>query len=244
MKGVLPMEKISLYDLLKFYARRYLTLIATALAGAIIGVVYTFFIQQPMYKSTATLLAVGTGQQLCGDQGSVAINNYVELFKSRRVLDLVIDDQKYEEDYEALAKSIEAINVKNTDVISVSVLTLDAKKSQALLESIIKSFNQEAIKLYDSTDLRTKVVDPPNAPDEPDNIKPVMQISLASVTSLALGALSLFFVYDYRMSEEASKKTKKAKEKDQNKKTPKSKSKTMARVKRIRKKTEVKVKKK
>lgn len=236
------MKSISLYDLLRFYAKRYLTLIAATLIGAIIGVVYTFFIQQPMYRSTATLLAVGTGQQLCGDQGSVAINNYIELFKSRRVLGLVIDHHKYEEGYEKLAEGVEAVNVKNTDVINISFSALDAKESQALLESIILSFSQEAASLYDDGDLRIKVVDPPDIPDAPSNVKPVMQIGLASVASLMLGALSLFFVYDYKMSKGAGEKTDEVKERNQNKKISKSESKIKTKVKELKKKAATKAK--
>ena len=56
------MEEINLYDLLRFYAKKWLTIASFAIAGAIIGVIFTYYIQQPLYKSSATVLLVGTNR--------------------------------------------------------------------------------------------------------------------------------------------------------------------------------------
>ena len=67
------MEEINLYDLLRFYAKKWLTIASFAIAGAIIGVIFTYYIQQPLYKSSATVLLVGTNRT--SGQESVVLNN-------------------------------------------------------------------------------------------------------------------------------------------------------------------------
>ena len=114
------MEEINLYDLLRFYAKRWLTIAIAAMIGAIISITYTYFIQQPQYKSSATILLVGADHS-SSNQGSVTLNNYVKLFTSRRVLDPVITNNEYSEDYKTLSGNTTAENVKNTDIINVSM---------------------------------------------------------------------------------------------------------------------------
>jgi len=104
-------EEINLYDLLKYYAKNWLIILSAIFVGAIVGLVYTFFIQTPLYKSQATILVVGQRTT----QDSTINNNYTELFKSRRVLDPVIGDKQYGGSYEQLLSNTTATNNKDTD---------------------------------------------------------------------------------------------------------------------------------
>ncbi|MDO4759612.1 MAG: Wzz/FepE/Etk N-terminal domain-containing protein, partial [Candidatus Saccharibacteria bacterium] len=193
------MEEINLYDLLRFFAKRWLTIAASLLVGTALGVAYTFYIQQPQYKSTATVLLIGANNT-GGNQGSVTINNYVNLFTSRRVLDPVIGKLGYSGSYEQLAKSTSVENTKNTDIIKLSLKTGNAKDSKALLESAIQEFDYQAKALYGSTSVKINVVDSATLPSSPDNIKPVQQIGVATAAAGVLAIIVLFFVYDYRKS--------------------------------------------
>lgn len=166
--------------------------------GAIAGVTYTYFVQTPEYTSKAQLLLVGNTRSNATD--SVVLNNYVQLFTSHRVLDSVIEEHKYDKGYDSLAANTTAENVKNTDIINVSISTSDAKQSRALLEDAIVTFSTNAKELYGNNNVRINVVDGASQPTRPENIKPVVQIGLAVAASFALGVISLFFVYDYRAS--------------------------------------------
>ena len=117
------MEEINLYDLLRFYIKKWLTIAIFVMIGGIVGIAYTYYIQTPQYESKATLLLVGTNRT-AANQESVALNNYVELFKSRRVLEPVITDQGYDKGYDTLASGVTAQGVKGTDVINVSIKRL------------------------------------------------------------------------------------------------------------------------
>ena len=198
------MEEINLYDLMRFYARKWLTIATVVMIGAILGVIYTFFVQQPQYKSTATLLLVGTGRT--SNQESVVLNNYVQLFESRRILEPVIAEQKYDATYDKLAANTTAENVKNTDIINVSISTSSPKTSKALLEAAIEKFRNEAKSLYGDSAIKINVVDAADAPIAPTNVKPIQQVGLATVTAFALAIVALFFIYDYTTAQKTQTK--------------------------------------
>jgi capsular polysaccharide biosynthesis protein len=198
------MEEINLYDLMRFYARKWLTIATVVMIGAILGVIYTFFVQQPQYKSTATLLLVGTGRT--SNQESVVLNNYVQLFESRRILEPVIAEQKYDATYDKLAANTSAENVKNTDIINVSISTTNPKTSKALLEAAILKFREEAKTLYGDGAIKINVVDAADAPIAPTNVKPIQQVGLAIVAAFALAIVALFFIYDYTTTQKTQTK--------------------------------------
>lgn len=193
------MEEINLYDLLRFYAKKWLTIASFAIAGAIIGVIFTYYIQQPLYKSSATVLLVGTNRT--SGQESVVLNNYVKLFNSRRVLTPVIAKHDYNKSFDSLVANTTAENTKNTDFISLSMSTTDAKTSKVMLESAIQEFGKQAKELYGDNSVRISIVDAADTPTSPNNVKPLQQIGIATVALTALSIIGLFFVYDYKHSQ-------------------------------------------
>ena len=200
------MEEINLYDLMRFYARKWLTIATVVMIGATLGIIYTFFVQQPEYKSTATLLLIGTGRT--SNQESVVLNNYVQLFESRRILEPVIAEQKYDGTYDKLASNTTAENVKNTDIIDVSISTSSPKTSKALLEAAIVKFREEAKTLYGDGAIKINVVDAADTPTAPTNVKPLQQIGIAIAAAFALAIVALFFIYDYTTSKKPITKSK------------------------------------
>ena len=188
---------------MRFYARKWLTIATVVMIGATLGIIYTFFVQQPQYKSTATLLLIGTGRT--SNQESVVLNNYVQLFESRRILEPVIAEQKYDATYDKLAANTTAENVKNTDISNVSITTSNPKTSKALLEAAIEKFRNEGKTLYGDGAIKINVVDAADAPVAPTNVKPIQQIGLATVAAFALAIAALFFIYDYAATQTKSK---------------------------------------
>ena len=131
----------------------------------------------------------------------MTLNNYVKLFTSRRVLDPVITNNDYSEDYKTLSGNTTAENVKNTDIINVSMSTSNPKTSKALLESAIQEFEKQSKSLYGNSSVKISVVDSADTPNGPSNIKPLQQIGLVAAASVALTVIVLFFIYDYRKSQ-------------------------------------------
>lgn len=189
------MEEINLYALLRYYGRNWLNLMSALLIGAIIGVIYTGFVQTPLYKSEATMLVVDSQS----DKDININNNYTELFKSRRVLETTIDSQNYSGDYEQLLAHTTATNEKDTDIIKVSIADTDGQKSEQLLTKSLETFKKEASQLYETSNIKT--VDAASRPFEAYNVNIVMQIALAMAASFMLMVIVLFFIYDYKTSQ-------------------------------------------
>lgn len=193
------MQEINLYDLIKFYVKKWPYFLIALLVGALLGAVYTHFVQKPSYVSKATLLVVGA-QRPASSQESVALNNYLELFKSHRVLSPVILEKSYDGSYEKLARNVTAKNEKNTDIMKVSIASDNPGTSQALLDGAIQSFRVQVKELYGASTLTISTVDRPNYPAEASNVNPVKQIGLSILVSFFLMLIALFFFYDYKQS--------------------------------------------
>ena len=196
------MEEINLYDLLRYYARNWLNLLSAVLIGAIIGVVYTAFIQTPLYKSNATILVVGASTSTTG---TTLNNNYTELFKSRLVLQDTIVKQGYSGDYETLLARTTVNNDKNNDVIRISIADTDPSKSQQLLSTAVNIFKEQAGKIYRNSGDNLRTIDTATLPATPYNVKTIMQIGLAMAAAFFAAVIVLFFVYDYTTSYKGGK---------------------------------------
>src|SRR5665647_650685 len=107
-------KDINLYHLVKYYLKHWMWIVALSVTGLVAGLVYTFYIQTPLYKSDATLAIVLPSTASSSD---TTLSNYVELFKSRRVLDPVISELKINDSYDQFASKFNVSNAKSTDII-------------------------------------------------------------------------------------------------------------------------------
>jgi capsular polysaccharide biosynthesis protein len=189
------LEEINLYNLLRYYAKKWAVILSLTLVGLIAGFIYNQYIQVAMYKSDATLLVVGAGD---GPQNATLINNYVELFKSRRVLESVIEQQKLGISYDDLSSRVDASSDKNTEIIKVSISDQDGKLSQNLTDGAIKSFKSEADKIYGRDNIR--IIDNASLPDQPFNVRRPIVLALSASAGLILSVIGLFFIYDFNLS--------------------------------------------
>jgi capsular polysaccharide biosynthesis protein len=198
------MQEINLYKLLAFYVRNWLLILSVTLVGLLAGVVYNQFIQQPMYRSNATLLFINPGSTT-STQDSTLLNNYVQLFQSRRVLEPVISEQKLGVTYEQFSPNVSATNEKGTEVIKLSVTSDNSDKSQKFLAAAVESFKDQAEQLY-TTD-KLQVVDNASNAEPAFNVKKPQQAALSTGVTFVLSLIVLFFVFDVKGGEVAKKPT-------------------------------------
>lgn len=191
------MQEINLYNLIKYYAKKWRVIVALTALGLLAGLVYNGFVQKPLYKSDAKLILVST-QVKPATSDPTLINNYIDLIKSRRVLEPVLEKEHSSLSYDKLSQLVQATNQKDTAVIDVTVTTSDAKQSKSLTNDITDSFKAAVTALY-STD-NIIVVDPAVAATAPYNVKPALQLVVATLGGLLLSVIGLFFAYDYYQS--------------------------------------------
>ncbi len=191
------METINFYQLIRYYARKWPVMIVAILVGIGLGAAYVLSIQQPQYKSSATLLLTGVEQ----GQNTITLTNYTTLFTSRRVLDPVIDRAQYKGSYETLLANTTAKHVKNTDIITVSMNAGEPKMSETLLKQAITEFEKQTKALYGKTKISIKTVDTVNTPSAPASIGLWQAMALGGGSALLLAIVGLFFAYDYAQSQ-------------------------------------------
>jgi capsular polysaccharide biosynthesis protein len=189
-------EEINLYQLLRYYLKQWKWIMLASIAGLIIGTIYTFILQTPLYKSSATLLVIQPS--VTTGTSDTTMSNYVELLTSRRVLDPVIEAQHINMPYEQFVDSVSASSGKNTDIINISVVSQDAKTSKEAASNTILSFKKEIERIYDKDNVQ--VVDDANVPDRPYNVNILIQLTLATVAGFVLAILGFFFTYDFKHS--------------------------------------------
>jgi capsular polysaccharide biosynthesis protein len=192
--------EINVYDLLRHYAKYWLFIALSTIVGLAAGIAYTNLIQVPVYKSDATLILVDSIPSSTKD--ATQINNYLELLKSRRVLQPVITQNNLGQNYSELSKSITTSNDKDTEVVKISVSISDPQKSQEVLDDTITSFKREVKKLYDTDNI--EVIDSASLPTEPANVRSTLQITLGAIAGFLFSIIVVFFIYDYRLSRAAN----------------------------------------
>ena len=191
------MQEINLYDLLKYYAKNWLILLSAIFAGAIIGLVYTSYIQNPSYRSNATLFIVNNDQTAIS-KDSTLINNYLELIKSRRVLEPVISELNLNKDYNQITGSVSADNQKDTAIIKLAVVSDSPDTSRDIANSTTASFRKQIKDLYGKENIQ--VVDSASLATAPYNVRKSLQLAVATTAGLLIASVAVFFMYDYRLN--------------------------------------------
>lgn len=189
------MQEINFYHMMKYYAKHWLFIVILSLVGFVGGLVYNVFIQVPQYKSNATLIIIKNDDTT---KNTTLINNYIELFKSRKVLEPTINNLKLDEKYETLAKSIEATNDSATEIIKLSITSDSASDSKKILDYAINQFKSEAKKLYKKDNLQ--IVDSASQEDKPYNVNSLLQLAIATAIGFVSSIVIIFFIYDYKIS--------------------------------------------
>jgi capsular polysaccharide biosynthesis protein len=192
-------KDINLYHLLKYYLKHWMWIVALTVIGLIAGVIYSFYIQTPLYKSEATLAVVLPSTASSTD---TTLGNYVQLFQSRRVLDPVISKLKINESYDQFASTFDVSNDTNTDIILVSATSPNREQSTAIMSSAITSFNKEVNNIYNADNVR--IVDNANEPSKPYNVNLLIQLAIASAAGFIVSIIGLFFAYDFKQNEQNS----------------------------------------
>ena len=194
-------QEINLYELLKHYTKYTIFIIALTLIGLAAGYGYSQYLQVPLYKSDATLILIQSDTSV--NQPKI-INNYIEIVKSRKVLEPVISNVGLNLTYEQFVKSVSTSNDKDTEVLKLSIATTDKNTSKQAVNATIKSFKEEVKRLYDVNSI--EVVDPASTPTVAYNVKTNIQLSLAAVTGFILAIITIFFIYDFKLSTKYKKR--------------------------------------
>ena len=191
------MEEINLRDLLLYFKKHLVLFFVTILATVGVGSIYSIFLQKPEYKAQATVI-LSSDKSKSTIQNEISANKnlidtYTEVVKSHRVLDKVKDEMGLDESYENLMKKINVASLKDTEIITISVVDKNRYHSFELTNKIAEVFTDQISQIYN--DKSVSVLDKAVEPARPHNMDLIKQevIYLAAGVVLATAMIFLMF---------------------------------------------------
>ena len=194
------MEEINLRDLLIYFRKHLVLFFAIVVLCVSAGTAYTVLVQKPEYKSRATII-LSSDKSKTTVQSEITANKnlietYTEVVKSHRVLDRVIRENNLTESYDSLVLKINVSSLKDTEIISISVVDANAYRSFELANEVADIFKEEISQIYNDTSVN--ILDHAVEPRSPYNIDVVKQeiIYAAAGMVLGFGIILVLFYFD------------------------------------------------
>ena len=191
------MEEINLRDLLSYFKKRLILFIVTVLFVVSAGTIYSVFILKPEYKAQATVIlssdkSKNTVQSEINANKNL-IDTYTEVVKSHRVLDRVKNEMRIDDTYEQLVKKVTVASLKDTEIISISVVDRDKNHSYSLANTIADTFTNEIGQIYN--DKSVNVLDRAVEPQKPHNVDLVKQEAIYAAAGIVLATAVIFLMF-------------------------------------------------
>lgn len=169
-------DEITLSDIIQILKRRKWLLITTFAITVALTLIYLFFIATPTYEITATIkipktssgmsLSGAAALVLGGSTTSPAVDEQIEIMKSRKVLGNVVEELNLLDYFKSKAKNPEKVELtenqvinmlykdivtatskKNTSLISLTVALDDKELAYKIAQSVIKNYIEVAKEL-------------------------------------------------------------------------------------------------
>ena len=191
------MEEINLRDLLSYFKKHLILFIVVVLFVVSAGTIYSVFILKSEYKSQATVIlssdkSKNTVQSEINANKNL-IDTYTEVVKSHRVLDRVKSEMQIDDTYEQLVKKVTVASLKDTEIISISVVDLNKNHSYSLANKIADTFTDEIGQIYN--DKSVNVLDRAVEPQKPYNVDIVKQEAIYAAAGIVLATAVIFLMF-------------------------------------------------
>lgn len=193
--------EIDLLDLLGYYLSRLPLLIAAIVIGALISGLYTSLFIPDKYTATSKMYMVSASSDSVVNLsdlnlGTSLSSDYVELMKSRPVIEDVIEKLELDYTYEQLAGMINLSVVNNTRIVRISVTSKSPKEAMEIANQMANTAKAQLPKVMDApspTIAENAIL--PKFRSSPSLRRNVMMGSLLALV-LVLGVLTVLYLLD------------------------------------------------
>lgn len=192
------MEEIELSELFKLIWEQKFKIILIIAIFIILGVGYTFYFVTPKYTSSTTLI-LASASSSSSDSATITSNDltinsklvstYSELIKSKRVLEKVITNLRFDISEDELKKNIEVSSVKNTEIIKITVSNENSRYACKIANEIAKVFMEEIKGIYNLQNIQ--VVDEAEISENPSNNHYKRDIAIFALIGVGVAILNL-----------------------------------------------------
>ena len=191
------MEEINLNELFSYFLNKILLIILVVLVFLTGSIIYTTYIQKPMYSSyTTILLTKEENKTLTNAELSLnrnLVDTYSVIIKSNRVMEQVITNLHLNYNVGTLKNMVGVESVNDTEIIKITVKGRDATLASDIANETAKVFNNEIVKLYEIQNLG--VIDVAKVSEKPYNVNFLKQIVLGTLVGLVVAFATVFIMF-------------------------------------------------
>ena len=129
-------DTIDLLELFMGLLAHWTLIAATAVVGAVLMALYTFFLVTPMYKATATIYVVSRNDSVLNfsdlQVGSELTSDYIKVFEMWEVHEQVISNLDLNYTYTNMASMLSVTNTSDTRMLDITVTNPDPEEAAAI----------------------------------------------------------------------------------------------------------------
>ena len=193
--------EIDLVDLLMYYQTKIVLIVGAFIIGALLAGLVTKFLITPKYTATSTMYMVSSSSDSVVDLSDLNIGttisaDYVELIKTRPIVEGVAQDLSLDYTYGQMLKMIDLTVVANTRIIKISVTSPDRYEAQEIANALAVKAETELPKLMDAPkpNIAEKAI-VPETKSSPSMTKNTLIGALAAMM-LVLAVLTVLYLMD------------------------------------------------
>lgn len=182
-------QEIDLIDLFGYYMSRLWLLIAAVVIGAVIAGAYTHYMIPDRFTAVSRMYMISASSSSVVDLSDLNIgaslsNDYVELMKSRPIIEDVITELGLEYTYEQVLNMIKLDVVTNTRIIKISATSTDPEEAMNIANQMARIAK---IRL-------PKIMDAPSPSIAEQAVLPTQKSSPSLSRNVMMGSLVLLFL--------------------------------------------------
>lgn len=129
-------DTIDLLELALGLLEHWKLIAVTAVTGAVLMALYTFFLVTPMYKATATIYVVSRNDSVLNfsdlQVGSELTSDYIKVFEMWEVHEKVISNLDLDYTYTNMASMLSVTNTSDTRMLDIAVTNPDPEEAAAI----------------------------------------------------------------------------------------------------------------
>ena len=193
--------EIDLLELLAYYRGRLIWIVLGFLAGALAAGLITFYLITPQYTATSKMYMVSSSSQSVVDLTDLNIGqslskDYVELLKTRPIIEAVIEEQSLPYNYNELTGMLQLSVISDTRIIAIKVTSQDPEEAMVIANALADKGVKELPKLMETPEphIAEYAIIPIN-PSSPSMSRNVMMGALIGMI-LVLGLYTVQFLLD------------------------------------------------
>lgn len=196
---------IDLMDLFQVVFKKLHLVLLAGIIAALVAVLVTKLFMTPVYTSTTKMYVLSkqdansavTSSDL--QAGSQLTKDYMELIKSRSVMEQVISQLQLDMSVDKLSGEITVSNTADTRILSISVENENPKLAKEIADAVRESASVQITQITQITDAdAVNMVEEGNLPKNPTSPNTMKNTMLGGILGifLALGAIVLIYILD------------------------------------------------